>query len=117
MFIKEFGFIPNKYYFYKALVGDTADNIKGVPGIGKVRATQIVNLYNNKEELFEDNCSRLSSQVQKLLFNQYELIKRNEEIIKLTVKEKFNKLINEFNFSDEIYTKTNSYILSKCNIF
>ena len=33
----------NKYVFYKSLVGDSADNIKGVTGIGKKRATNIVN--------------------------------------------------------------------------
>ena len=117
IFIDEFKFEPNKYSFYKALVGDTADNIKGVQGIGKVRATNIVNLYNNKEELFFDSFNKLNDNIKKLLVNQEELIKLNEQIIKLEVKEKFNKNITEFDFSDEVISKTNSYILSKCNIF
>ncbi len=39
----EVGISPEQYVDYKALKGDSADNISGVPGVGKVRAAKIIN--------------------------------------------------------------------------
>lgn len=36
------GVTPQEYVYFKSLVGDHADNIRGVPGIGKVRARDII---------------------------------------------------------------------------
>lgn len=41
-FIDEHGFEPEQYVYYKSLVGDTADNIRGIAGIGKVRAKEVI---------------------------------------------------------------------------
>jgi DNA polymerase-1 len=41
-FIKTFDFRPEQMSTYLALVGDTSDNIPGVRGIGKKRATQLI---------------------------------------------------------------------------
>jgi len=41
-FIKEFGFMAKKYVLYKSYVGDRTDNIKGIKGIGKKRAKEII---------------------------------------------------------------------------
>lgn len=41
-FISEFGFTPEKYVLYKSYMGDRADNIKGIKGIGQKRAKEIL---------------------------------------------------------------------------
>lgn len=41
-FKKEFGVIPEKYIYIKALAGDKGDNIKGVEGIGIKRAIKLI---------------------------------------------------------------------------
>jgi len=41
-FSSKFGFSPEKYTLYKSYVGDRTDNIKGIKGIGKKRATEII---------------------------------------------------------------------------
>lgn len=41
-FIEQYGFVPELMVDYLALVGDSADNIKWVPGIGKVGALKLV---------------------------------------------------------------------------
>lgn len=45
---------PEKYIFYKSLVGDSADNIKGVHKIGPVTAIKIVNSCSSIEELYKN---------------------------------------------------------------
>ena len=41
-FKKEFGIIPEKYVYVKALMGDKGDNIKGIEGTGVKRAVKLI---------------------------------------------------------------------------
>lgn len=51
--VKErYGLMPADLPDYKALVGDTSDNIKGVPGIGPKTATEMLLKYKTLEKLF-----------------------------------------------------------------
>ncbi len=52
-FRREYGFEPPQLIEYKALKGDTSDNIPGVPGIGDKTATQLVQDYGTLENLYE----------------------------------------------------------------
>jgi DNA polymerase-1 len=55
--IEKYGLPPNQLIDYKALVGDSSDNIKGVPGVGPKTALDLIkrfgtieNLYNHLDE-------------------------------------------------------------------
>lgn len=51
--VKErYGLFPEDLPDYKALVGDTSDNIKGVPGIGPKTAAEMLLKYKTLEKLF-----------------------------------------------------------------
>ncbi|MCX6779663.1 MAG: DNA polymerase I [Candidatus Magasanikbacteria bacterium] len=50
---KRFGFGPELVVDYKALRGDTSDNIPGVPGIGEKTATDLILKYGNLQEIYE----------------------------------------------------------------
>ncbi|MCL2050036.1 MAG: DNA polymerase I [Defluviitaleaceae bacterium] len=47
--IKKYGVSPAAFVDVKALMGDTSDNIPGVPGIGEVTATKIITAYGSLE--------------------------------------------------------------------
>ncbi|NLM12929.1 MAG: DNA polymerase I [Epulopiscium sp.] len=47
--IEKFGITPLEYIDVKALMGDTSDNIPGVPGIGEKTAIKIIQQYHNIE--------------------------------------------------------------------
>lgn len=49
--IEKYGVTPAQIPHYKALVGDTSDNIPGVPGIGPKGAALLLNQYPSIEEL------------------------------------------------------------------
>ena len=73
--VKErFGFEPIFVPDYKALVGDTSDNIPGVPGVGEKTATKIIQLYGNIEFLLE-HLSEVEPKILKKLQPQIEQIK------------------------------------------
>ncbi len=49
--IARYGFEPQRLVDYKALVGDTSDNIPGVPAIGAKTATKLIEQYGTLEEI------------------------------------------------------------------
>ncbi|HRF50478.1 MAG TPA: DNA polymerase I [Anaerolineales bacterium] len=51
--VKErFGLTPIEYIDYKALVGDTSDNIPGVPGVGEKTATELLQKYGSLDSIY-----------------------------------------------------------------
>lgn len=71
---KRFGFKSEQIPDYKGLRGDTSDNIIGIKGIGEKTATNLINLFNSIEEM-------------------YELIhKDKEKFIEICKKDKANKI-------------------------
>lgn len=57
-FLEEYGFPYESIVDYKALLGDSSDNIKGIPGVGKVTAKNLIlqygslkNIYKHKDEI------------------------------------------------------------------
>ena len=110
-------FTPNKYVFYKSLVGDNADNIKGITGIGKVRATKIVNECECFEELLEKSQSLLPIKICERLHLEKETFFINKKIITLTKKYFVNYDIGEYGFDKDTLSLTNSEILSINKVF
>lgn len=51
--MERFGFSPTQLTDYKALKGDSSDNIPGVAGIGDKGATEMIQKFNTVEELLE----------------------------------------------------------------
>lgn len=51
--IERYGFAPELIPDYKALVGDTSDNIPGVPGIGEKTAKALISTYGPVESIFD----------------------------------------------------------------
>ncbi len=49
--IENFGVPPEKVIDVQALVGDTSDNVPGVPGIGIKTAAQLIGEYGDLETL------------------------------------------------------------------
>ena len=53
-FFEEYGFTPEKMVDLKALMGDSSDNIPGVPGIGEKTAMELLHRYGSLEEIYRD---------------------------------------------------------------
>ena len=77
-FEKEFGFEPKHIVDYLALIGDAADNIKGVSGIGPKKALTLVqkywtveNIYEHIEELTPDLKDKLLNDKESAFFSKH----------------------------------------------
>ena len=53
-FLQEYGFSPRQLVDFKALIGDTSDNIPGVTGIGPKGATDLIRDYGTVEKIYEE---------------------------------------------------------------
>ncbi|MCS6948377.1 MAG: hypothetical protein NZM12_12260 [Steroidobacteraceae bacterium] len=51
---EHFGVAPERYADFLALMGDSVDNIKGVPGIGAKTAAALMRRYHSIEELYDN---------------------------------------------------------------
>ena len=113
-FQAEFGFCANRYALYKALAGDTADNINGVPSIGKKRAAQIVEQCETLDTLKAANLEFLPPKARQKVVESFALIERNLSLIVLREKEIQNY---RYDFDlDKVQTR-NSQILTACHVF
>lgn len=52
--IQKFGVRPDQIVDYKALVGDTSDNIPGVRGVGPKTASKLLNKYETLDAIYEN---------------------------------------------------------------
>ncbi len=79
---KEFGFSPELIPLYKAIAGNPSDNIKGVAGIGKITAAQLIQKHGDLANIFA-NLSELKPKMQTKLQDNKLLIKKLLKITKL----------------------------------
>ena len=52
-FVEKYGVLPSQFVDVKALMGDSSDNIPGVPGIGEKTALKLISEYGTLEKLYE----------------------------------------------------------------
>ncbi len=122
---EKFGVYPEKVIDVQALAGDSSDNIPGVPGIGPKIAAQLINDFDNLENLIENTHKikqekrRLSLEENKdLAFISKQLVTLRQDV-KLPVsldKLKFRPLdVNKLlNFLDEMeFNKVKANVISK----
>lgn len=74
---------PENYLSYKVLIGDTSDNIPGIPGVGPKRAASLIEEYGSALDIY-DACPLSGKQkfIQAVNDNK-EIIPRNYELMDL----------------------------------
>jgi DNA polymerase-1 len=89
---------PSNYVFYKSLKGDSADNIKGIPGIGPKRAARIISgEYNLDLEPYKD------------------LLELNQKLIKFKKVEVDPQLLKQMVFKKSSLDRSNPEIFRCCD--
>ncbi len=75
-----FGVTPEQYAAFKALVGDTSDNIPGVPGIGDKTAAKLLSQFGSLEELFRNVSAVTPQRAQSALAASRDQVKASEQL-------------------------------------
>jgi len=84
-FISEKFNIDCKYFAdYKALIGDNADNIKGINGIGPKTASYLINNYGNINNIISNISKLENKKIVEKIINNIDRLKQNINLIKYT---------------------------------
>lgn len=86
--VEKFGIKPEQYADFKSLVGDNADNIKGVEKVGVKTAAALLNEYINLKNMIENAEHIKKTSVRESIIRNTDKIKKNYKIIKLGNTEK-----------------------------
>jgi len=82
-FQEKYGFLPELFPHFRALVGDPSDNIKGVPGVGEKTAKELIQRYQTLENLFQNVTKITPLKLRENLLKHKELLFQNLELMKL----------------------------------
>ena len=80
---EKLGVSPELYADYKSLVGDTADNIKGIRGVGPKTAAKIISAFGSLNNMLSAPEIICDEKIKKLITENAELLRRNLSLIKL----------------------------------
>ena len=78
--INIFGVTPKEYIDVKALMGDTSDNIPGVPSIGEKTALKIISQYKSIEEALKNHDNIMPKRIGESLINNKEVAIMSKEL-------------------------------------
>lgn len=95
---------PKEFIDLKALMGDTADNIPGVPSIGEKTATKIITQYHSIEEAHEHVDELKPPRVSKALSEHWDLAVLSKELATINVKADFPYELSEAKLGN-LYTE------------
>jgi len=80
--IQKMGVIPEKIVDLKALMGDSADNYKGVPGIGPKTAIKLLDEYGDLENIYK-NVNKIAGKTGQLLTEHKESALMSQKLARI----------------------------------
>ncbi len=97
--LNELGLTPQQFIDYKGLMGDTADNIPGVPGIGPKTAQKLLHQYLSIDGIYA-NIDKLKGKVKENLELNHEQALLSKKLATI-----INDIDFEFEFDQFCYTE------------
>ncbi|MGN1208068.1 MAG: DNA polymerase I [Christensenellales bacterium] len=119
-----YGLEPKQIVDLKALMGDSSDNIPGVKGIGEKTALNLLEKYQNVENLYS-NINEIKGKLQEKLLNDKDMCFLSKTLATINTNVDLNVDINQiklnFPFDDEVAQFFKRYafksLLNKPNLF
>lgn len=110
---EKFGVTPEQIPDYLALVGDTSDNISGLPGVGPKTASKWLNQYRNLETIIA-NCGRLKPpRFQQIVYDYADYLRTNLQITTLETLQEDVALTFPDNDIEKLQTLLNDLEMTK----
>ncbi len=81
--IEKYGITPDQYAYFKSLVGDTADNIKGAEKIGMKTAASLLRTFGTLENIISNAENIDKPSIKKSIIENTARLRKNYKLIKL----------------------------------
>ena len=78
---ERYGLTPQQFIDLKALIGDTSDNIPGVPGVGDKTAIKFLQQFGSLDELYAHVDEISGPKTRQSLIDARELVMRNKRLV------------------------------------
>jgi DNA polymerase-1 len=91
---EKYGITPAQFIDYQSILGDTADNVPGVKGIGKVGAEKLLKEYQTLDNIYE-NIENIKGATQKKLIESKDSAYMSKQLVTLK-----HDVFNEFDFEE-----------------
>lgn len=106
-FTEKTGVTPTEFIDVKALMGDSSDNIPGVPGIGEKTAYSLIQQYHSIDAVYEDAANVKPPRASKNIVEFWEQAKESKWLATISleaeIKYDFNEATLEHLFTPEAY--------------
>lgn len=83
--VREYQVTPLEFIDVKALMGDSSDNIPGVPSIGEKTATNLIVIYKSIENAYEHLDEIKPPRAQKALSEHYDMARMSKELATICI--------------------------------
>ncbi|WP_457608262.1 DNA polymerase I [Nitratifractor sp.] len=101
--VKKFGVLPKYFVDFQALIGDSSDNVPGVPGIGPKTASKLINEYHTLENLYVHIDEAGTPRIRKLLIEHEEQAFLSRELVRLVDDVFDHCALEEYRFEERNY--------------
>ncbi len=81
--IEKFGVPPKLVTDVQSLMGDSSDNVPGVPGIGPKKASELINQFGNLDNLYSDLAGVKNDRIRNLLSENREMAYISKKLVTL----------------------------------
>ena len=92
---------PNQMVALQALMGDSTDNIPGIPGVGPKTAAKLLNKFHSLENIYNEIENVTPPKLKEKLIQNREMVEVSEQLVtlyrKVPVSEDFSKLRIDIN--------------------
>ncbi len=109
----KFGVKPEQMIDYQALVGDSSDNIPGVPGIGAKTAAELIKQYNSLDNIIENIDNITSKRAKNALLEHKDKAYLSRQLVTLTPEAPIDHDLEAFKLalpeSDKLSNFLNKY--------
>lgn len=106
---EKYGVSPNQMIALQALMGDSTDNVPGVPGVGPKTAAKLLSKFHSLENIYNEIENITPPKLKEKLIQNEKLVKISEQLVTLCrstpISEDFSKLKVDLNLE-----RTNDFL-------
>ena len=81
--LEKFGVIPSQVIDVQSLMGDSSDNVPGVPGIGPKKAAELINQFGTLDNLYANLADVKNERIRNLLRDNREMAYISRQLVSL----------------------------------
>ena len=107
---KKWGILPNQIIDLLALMGDSSDNVPGIPGIGEKSAVKLLNKYGSFDNVFENAENETNARIRKGLLENSDLGKLSKKLVKIDTEVEIDSNWEDIKFGEYDNEKLIEYL-------